>query len=173
MPSKCNAESHLEGCHVYTLAYLRVKHISKGDAQSNQKRGVSGKAICYKWIYWKWCYIRSSQRELNIGAWYLVRRQTYQQVRRFRYYLLHYYWLAGLNTQVGLLLCNRFCKVLKFLQRLTSENLNLIFTREHMLILCLLITDFRTSGLRNPQLEVPSHLWKKDINSFFIPERLM
>lgn len=31
MPSKRNTEIHLEGCHVYTLAHLRVKHISKED----------------------------------------------------------------------------------------------------------------------------------------------
>lgn len=66
--------------------------------------------------------------------------------------------MAGLNTHVKLLLRNRFRRVLKFLPRLASNNLNLIFTREHLHTPCLFVGAFSTSGQRNPQLEVPSHL---------------
>lgn len=134
------------------------------------------------------CSVQSEKRrywQSNLLQMDMLEKMLYQELTEGTQYwclifskqnklpAFHYYWAAGLNREVELLLRNHSCKVLQFLPRLASDNLDLIFTREHLYIPCLLTRAFSTSGQRNPQLEVPSHLWKKDVNSILISERLL
>lgn len=153
MPSKCNADPYLEGCHLHTLAYLRAKHISKRDIQCYQKRGGSGKAIYYKWVCWKRSYIRSWQREQKWAE------QTISKSGGLGFY--------SAITQFALLLHKHFCKMLKFLPRSPSRQLCVIFTRECLHILCLSIRTPNRFGQNTARSGFKTtHLWKKDINRF-------